>query len=509
MPVSNPYPIDIQNACIMPGMTTTTAQPIKLTFHRAKGLFKKCIGTSQGEDGKVRPRIFWLGRDQGQALLKARLLMEHYREMLDDGRPHWTADDIKAVEQKVGQHDQWQRLVEKMTADKIRQTLEAGDRFRLGANPDAPPITSAPAVAQVLPAPAEAQPPAHEGTNTTPKAATLYAGMKAFLDSFKAKRKSVRHKQRMEQVLNVNLKHVRQDCPLAEIDYLWLDRLCDHFKSRPANQKDGKPLSPSSVKGILTYLRLFFTWMDDVEYCGWEMPRKAAKCFKVRVADLMTPAECREAGTIKQFDTATLRKLYSKASDRDKSIILAGLFCGLTQHELAVLEKSEIDLDNATITHIRHKTKVRGTYWIPPELVTLLRAEFDARPDDALVWRTAEGRPLVSYGDNGQTSDAVRQMWDDLREKAEVPTALPFKHLRKYLADFCTAHGGEEMGQVAMAHSRQTVLSRNYSTARPFEKFHALQKQMHAHLTAGKFFEPLDEQNTKKKAKGKKAKQAA
>ena len=49
----------------------------------------------------------------------------------------------------------------------------------------------------------------------------------------------------MRQVLNVNLKHVRRDIPLQQVDFAWLDTLCDHFKNRPPNQKDGKtPLSP-------------------------------------------------------------------------------------------------------------------------------------------------------------------------------------------------------------------------------------------------------------------------
>jgi hypothetical protein len=49
---------------------------------------------------------------------------------------------------------------------------------------------------------------------------------------------------------------------------------------------------------------------------------------------------------------------------------------GPTQKELAVLEKQEFDLANGILADYRNKTQVLGTFWLPSELVTLLRAEF-------------------------------------------------------------------------------------------------------------------------------------
>ena len=43
---------------------------------------------------------------------------------------------------------------------------------------------------------------------------------------------------------------------------------------------------------------------------------------------------------------------------------------------LAVLEKAEFDLDAGTLLHYRNKTKIEGRFWLPPELVELLREEF-------------------------------------------------------------------------------------------------------------------------------------
>lgn len=149
------------------------------------------------------------------------------------------------------------------------------------------------------------------------------------------------------------------------------------------------------------------------------------------------------------------------------------------------------------ISHLLNEERVRDAerlaresfqLGLPPELVKLLRTEFTARPDDDLVWRTEEGNPLVRNRADGQASDSVRQFWDELRERAKVPDALSFKYLRKFLADYCDRHGGEEIGAVAMSHSRRTVLARNYSTGRPFARFHELQRQMYRELSDGGMF---------------------
>src|SRR5689334_1201640 len=106
-----------------------------------------------------------------------------------------------------------------------------------------------------------------------------------------------------------------------------------------------------------------------------------------------------------------------------------------------------------------------------------------------LVFRNSDGNPLIAYDGNRMTSDTVRQFWDDLRVTAKVPDALTFKYLRKFLADYCTRYGGEEIGRVAMAHASQSVLGRNYTDARPFEEFNKLQKRMHRELKAAGMFE--------------------
>jgi hypothetical protein len=313
-----------------------------------------------------------------------------------NGGSVWSQEEIDGVQQDVKFFVHARRaLFDRQKRDEERAAAEVQ---RVAAQGEEIVQRFGPPVGTVTP------PTERRNHATLAKSDHLYAAIDAFLESFRGKRKSVRHKERMAQVLNVSLKHVRPDIALKEIDFLWLDKLCDHFKSRPPNQKDKKKQpSPASVKGILTYLRLFFTWLDDVGFGGWEMPRKAIKCFRVRIDDLMTPEEVAAAANIQQFDIDTLKKLYAAATNVQRSIILAALFTGATQHELSVMRKTEFDLDNAMLKHVRHKTKVMGEYWLPPELVTLLKERFQAQPDDELVWRTQEGNALVTYGKDGQT----------------------------------------------------------------------------------------------------------
>jgi hypothetical protein len=304
------------------------------------------------------------------------------------------------------------------------------------------------------------------------------------------------HRWRAKQVLDQTLKSLRKDCPLTEIDYLWLDRLCDHYKARPKTLRTKKPMRPETVVTTLRYLRTFFNWIDDTGYGGWMGPRKLLRPFRVRATDLMTPRELRAAATIRQFTIEELVKLYKTASDFQKMLMLAALFTGGTQHELAVLGKEEFDLNAGLLDHYRNKTKIEGRFWLPPELVTFLRAEFARHRRKPLAFYSEEGNPLVWFKDGKIACDSVRLSWDRLRIKARLRKAPSFKYLRKLAGDFATRHGGEAMGQIALSHARQTILAKNYTTARDFDQFNGLQRKLHRELTAARMFSAADDEST-------------
>jgi integrase len=193
-------------------------------------------------------------------------------------------------------------------------------------------------------------------------------------------------------------------------------------------------------------------------------------------------------------------KIYRAASDGQKAIMLTALFTAATQKELAVLEKAEFDLNTGTLRHWRSKTKVEGRFWLPPELVTLLKTEFRKHRKRPLAFYTAQGSPLVTYKEGKLVSDAIRQMWLDLRIKAKVPNALSFKFIRKWVADWMLRNGGEEMGQIALSHAPTSMLTRHYTSTRDFEKFNGLQRLMYEELTATGMFK-IDDSREKEAEK--------
>lgn len=440
----------------------------ELSKHPTKG-YRISIGYYTTPEGKRSPRVFWLGQARRQAEDLAGLVRFAYQELVQStGSSDWTAEAIQKT--KIG-IDRMRASQQQFLRLSIGQVEEAGLRVIEG-----PKLT--PEAKRVIT-------PAEPATGKT-----LYDAIAAYQESLKGKNTSESHKIAVRYALEGRLKKARPDIAMERIDYAWIDSLCDFFKARPAT-RSGQKMAAASVTHTMTYLRAFFVWCDDVEYSGWVAPRKLLKPFRVTVAELMTPAELRASATIQQFDLGTLRKLYQAARPRVRAWMLAGLFTGATQAELAVMERAEFDLPNAKLSHIRNKTAVAGEYWLPPELTRYLAKQWKKSPADTLAFRTGDGRPLVSFANGKKVGDAVRQGWARLRKTAEVPDALSFKYLRKFLADWMMRAGGEAMGQIALSHSRTSVLRKHYTTSQDYARFHELQQRMYGELVAAKLFEPF------------------
>jgi integrase len=459
--------------------------PIGELSHTPKGYRISC--GYYIKEGRKLPKVFWLGHSKQQALAKAHAIRLAHASMrqrspgrdivcegvrimeIVDGEaeavPHdgvWTPEALALIDQLQP---------ENLAGQLVQHAFAHAAEMHQMLTPFTP--ASQPVDEPVAPPAAAAPRPGM----------TLYAAIDSYCDAVRRKNRAENHKRRTEQVLKVALKRMRRDCPLAEVNYVWIDSLCDHLKGRPKTRK-GKPISPQSVKTTLAYIRAFLVWLDDSGQ--WEAPRKLMKPFRVRLEDLMTPAELRQQHRqIEQLDLETIKKLYHAANDFQRMLILTALFTGATQTELSVLEKSEFDLSRATLHHYRNKTRVEGRYWLPPELITLLRQHFKNHRAKRLAFYTRQKRPLVH---KGGSVDAIGQFWPDLRRRAEVPNALSFRFLRKFLADYMVKNGNESIGQVALAHSSRTILGRHYSSHRDFETFHRLQQKMHAEMVAAGIF---------------------
>jgi hypothetical protein len=75
-----------------------------------------------GTDGKVRPRVFWLGKDQNQAISTARILAEYWHSMNDGGHAHWTPE----LERKAQACIATQQSLDRAISDQLRALLVNG-----------------------------------------------------------------------------------------------------------------------------------------------------------------------------------------------------------------------------------------------------------------------------------------------------------------------------------------------------------------------------------------------
>ena len=427
---------------------------VSVTYQAKKG-FKKMIGHHAGEDGVLRPKVWWFGSDERAAVRCARLVLALHGQFQAEGMTHWTSDAIDAANGII------------KTMREGRQADLSHSQTLLAESPTSSPV----------PTPAQSAPK---------EVKTLHHLIDAYLAVFSGKPLSGSHKAKAAHVLG-NVRKVRKNIALGEIGHQWIEGFCDHYKSRPM-VNGGRRMSPATVKNIFQYVRAMFVWADDVEYGEWQAPRKLMKLFRFKAKELLTPTELRASKTIKQIDIATIARMCQAADQHQKAIIWTAIFLACTQQELAVLEKSEFDLHGGIVEHYRNKTSVEGRYWIPPELCSLLKQQFARRPGDTLAFRTNRGNPLVHYENSTQNADSVRLFWEDLRITAELPDCPSFKFLRKFTGDYAARHGGESMGQAALAHAPTSILGKHYSTTRDWEGLHAIQRRLYGELKAAGVF---------------------
>lgn len=287
-----------------------------------------------------------------------------------------------------------------------------------------------------------------------------------------------------------------REIPLDEVDRLWLESVCDHIRSRPLSRKIDRvtrrrqPIDPYTVKTVLQHAWQAFDWIDSASetdtFGGWELPKKAEKLFAVGVTKLMTkPERDRHADGPDQITIPELVALY-RAIDPDntlhKIILLMGIFTAQGQSELSCAMRREFDLKRGRFTHRRNKTGQQGEYWLPPELVKLLKEYFERVPTDRddTAFFTASGGRLVS-----ETSDAVRQAFDDWRIRAKINRrGISFYACRRLLGDLAKRAGGKELRTAALAHAGSDVGDRHYSNYRDFGKLQRVARKLHQDLKA-------------------------
>ena len=458
--------------------------PGQLSKHKLKGYLLRC-GSYVGTDGKRRPKVFWLGHDLQKAQTEATKI-------------EWAAPFAAVMGGWTKEYELRVRSVN--TEELVRRHFQDAERARLQLTPHIPaPVVvqlPPPTAIEATPAPASASPPLAAATPM------LHAAFDAYLAAENARNTSPSHKRTMADSFKA-LKVYRPGCPLAEIDFAWLQTLSSELKARPlSRKKDARtgrrmPIKPYTVRRLLGHLGRALTWIgrhrESKRFGAWCPPSDWRYLCTVEISDLMSKKEKDKAADgPEQLTIVELVKIYHAACQSRPRLhpilFLLGLFAGMGQTELSTATRDEFDLESSTFCHRRNKTSVRGEYWLPPELVLRLREYFKehAVPSGEPVFRNRGGSVLVN-----NKSDAVGQAWVDWRKRSGVHRhGLGFYSLRRFWGDYATRVGGPATGDVALAHTAKSVRERHYSGYRDFDSVKAAGQQLHAELTQAGMFTP-------------------
>lgn len=282
--------------------------------------------------------------------------------------------------------------------------------------------------------------------------------------------------------------------PLANVDRLWLETLTNYLKGRPLSRKFDRRtskrerISPATVKTLLQHWRQAFDWLDsNADRFGWQAPRKVQRLFEVELNAIRTKGERdRAADGPDHLTLAEIKQLLHAANDRQRMFILLGLFTGQGQTELRWTRRDEFDLATQTFAHRRNKTGQPGRFWLPSELVALLKGYFaEVEPiEEGLAFSTREGRPLVTA-----KSDAVCQMFDDVRKAAGITRkGVTFYACRRFLGDRAKRAGGSDLQRAALAHAAIGMGEKHYSNFRDFDAVKRVAQTLHEDMKAAGCF---------------------
>jgi integrase len=424
-----------------------------VTHQRGKG-YKKCIGRYLGDDGKMRPKIFWLGHDEQFARRSATILQSLHELLTDQERQHWTPDTLKRADEFVSclrrGRDQFLSAVHSYLDREGRQVPKVEKLLPMPANEETSPISSR-------------------------KPLTLDQGVANYTSVIRARVPNLLSKKNCDrQVTSLKLLHdvLPGVTPLSDIGKMELEKLVAHFAGRPVLKAKGTAMAVDTVITTLQHMRQFFDWLDGDD---WEAPRRMDKIFRrVRRNTLMTPEEQRSSA--KGNDTHTyeeLRTIYARANDRQKLYMLLALNCAFTQGDIATLLEDDVIDGGRIIDRIRHKTRrrgVRGRWELWPELTSLLNSAMASTPRDRsinlnrLALLTSENYPLVH---DDTDSDAIAQSWSDLlaaiNKDKVIVRPLSFKYLRKTAGTAIRRISkSKDIRSLMLAHARQGVGELHY-----------------------------------------------
>jgi integrase len=315
-----------------------------------------------------------------------------------------------------------------------------------------------------------------------PRSQSLYAAVTDFLNDYKAKVSTGRY-QRGHSAMTTYKRH-QPDVPLSAITWDILNSTVNHYRSRPACAVTETPMAIDSVRETLKMIRGFYDWADQSG--RWEAPKRFDRLFRVNYRALRTLPEAKREGLGPEvFTVHELATLWKNASPRQRVYLGLAMVTGETAQGLAALMKDDLRKDGNTwiIDRNRGKTGVRGVYPLWPEVAALVEAEKDQNPDEPLLFKTGDGKPLVWHQDTWRV-DSVGKSFGKLlaKCKGEGVRPLPFKYIRKTGATMLEhITGSDRVAELYLSHTGGTVAKRHY-LGRDFDRLADGLRRLREHL---------------------------
>jgi hypothetical protein len=267
------------------------------------------------------------------------------------------------------------------------------------------------------------------------------------------------------------LKEHQDDMLLSDFDLDAIERIIDHWRSRPLTKRK-KPAAPDTVRGQIKALRAFVKWLHRSKEFAWRKPMDY-EVEAVRVP--MLPGEVSQKARQKQVKTYTPEEigiLWEYATPRVRLYMTLALNCGFGNGELATLQREEVLLDAPRpdtndkgnwICRVRNKRAIYGEWKLWDITAKALRwylARRQATPSEFLILNE-KGKPIntLTKGSNG--NQHVFNRWKDLLDavRKDHPEfrRLSFNKLRKTSINGIRKYEGAEVAKVFAAHGETST----------------------------------------------------
>jgi hypothetical protein len=300
-------------------------------------------------------------------------------------------------------------------------------------------------------------------------------------------------------------KEHHPDVPLEEIDFDEMQRMANHWRSRPLRKGTTRPITARSAQNEVKRLLAFFRWLHRTPKFKWRKPEDFEE-LETKVQ--LSAGEIEDRATAEQVETYSieeLKTLYEYATPMERCLMLLGLNCGFAPSEQGTLRSKHLALrrehscadklgwktspEDSFIKKLRNKTKVYGEWLLWDHTVkamdwlTTRRRRLGSVTNNSLLLVTTTGNQFYRLTGGGNRSQKFASMWSSLtrrvkKDRQDFPV-LSFGKLRKTGGNMVRRLAGGEIYSVYICHGtpvKTDELAELYSN-RPFAKlFDTLRK---------------------------------